>query len=151
MQQGIYAQMKEIVFDGLLIRSQDGAWLSKQHQDSSPSLCFTSTEPTTTLDLHYYFSAGRDPVPGDILKTRLSTSEFNDYDSALTIEHSSHKEGIVVAMDTTMCGRLILSGLPNIQECGETTCIYASFKRYNRGLTGFVSRTGMRRLLDPKE
>ena len=141
--------MKQIKPGYIATKQNDGSWHSDSTQrvgeESQP--VFIPRGQMNTLDLHYYFSAGLEPVPGDALRIRLSSSEMANYDSLLLPKRTIYRIKALYLFDTTMCCNLVIANLPNMEFWKTADSIFARFQPINKGLEGFVQNTGMNLLL----
>ena len=123
----------------------DGLWaFDHPHNNTVQELLLNGTEEA--IDEHFYFETGRYPVEKDQMEIILNTEEPADYDTLL-VKEVSDEEGTTYT-DTTLCIPVWLC--PWLQgyfgEVPEE--IFIKVRPINQGLEGFVSRTGMRGLLN---
>ena len=123
----------------------DGLWaFDHPHNNTVQELLLNGTEEA--IDEHFYFESGRYPIEKDQMELILNTEEPADYDTLL-VKEVSDEEGTTYT-DTTLCIPVWLC--PWLQgyfgEVPEE--IFIKVRPINQGLEGFVSRTGMRGLLN---
>ena len=124
---------------------EDGLWaFDHPHNNTVQELLLNGTEEA--IDEHFYFETGRYPVEKDQMELILNTEEPSDYDTLL-VKEVSDEEGTTYT-DTTLCAPVWLCNWNQGYFGFVPEELYVKVRPINKGLEGFVNRTGMRGLLN---
>jgi len=124
---------------------EDGLWaFDHPHNNTVQELLLNGTEEA--IDEHFYFESGRYPVEKDQMEIILNTEEPTDYDTLL-VKEVSDEEGTTYT-DTTLCIPVWLCNWNQGYFGFVPEELYVKVRPINKGLEGFVNRTGMRGLLN---
>ena len=110
-------------------------------------ISFNMKGDTNAIDLHYFFNSNIEPEIGSKLRVVLSTDNISDCDTVLIVDPDLSSLSGLSLLDTTMCEEIFLQGLTDLDAWTRNLEIYAKFLPINKGLEGFVKRTGMKGLL----
>ena len=123
----------------------DGLWaFDHPHNDTIEELLCNGTEEV--IDSHYYFSTGKDAVAGDRMRIHLSDEEPDDWDTLL-VKEVGDEEGTTYT-DTTLCSPVWLCNWLQGYFGFVPEELYVKVRPINKGLKGFVNRTGMRKMMN---
>jgi hypothetical protein len=123
----------------------DGLWaFDHPHNNTVQELLLNGTEEA--IDEHFYFESGRYPVEKDQMEIILNTEEPTDYDTLL-VKEVSDDDGTTYT-DTTLCIPVWLCNWNQGYFGFVPEELYVKVRPINKGLEGFVNRTGMRGLLN---
>ena len=124
---------------------EDGLWaFDHPHNNTVQELLMNGTEEA--IDEHFYIESGRDAVAKDQMEIILNTEEPDDYDTLL-VKEVSDEEGTTYT-DTTLCAPVWLCNWLQGYFGVVPEELYVKVRPINKGLEGFVNRTGMRGLLN---
>ena len=124
---------------------QNGLWaFDHPHNNTVQELLLNGTEEA--IDEHFYFGTGRQAVENDQMKIILNTEEPTDYDTLL-VKEVSDDDGTTYT-DTTLCIPVWLCNWNQGYFGFVPEELYVKVRPINKGLEGFVKRTGMRGLLN---
>ena len=122
----------------------DGLWaFDHPHNNTVQELLMNGTEEA--IDEHFYFESGRHAIEKDQMEIILNTEEPADYDTLL-VKEVSDEEGTTYT-DTTLCVPVWLCNWNQGYFGFVPEELYVKVRPINKGLEGFVNRTGMRKML----
>ena len=123
---------------------EDGLWaFDHPHNNTVQELLLNGTEEA--IDEHFYFGTGRHAVEKDQMEIILNTEEPADYDTLL-VKEVSDDDGTTYT-DTTLCIPVWLCNWNQGYFGFVPEELYVKVRPINKGLEGFVNRTGMRGML----
>ena len=124
---------------------ENGLWaFDHPHNDTVQELLMNGTEEA--IDEHFYFGTGRHAVEKDQMEIILNTEEPTDYDTLL-VKEVSDDDGTTYT-DTTLCIPVWLCNWNQGYFGFVPEELYVKVRPINKGLEGFVNRTGMRKMLN---
>jgi hypothetical protein len=124
---------------------EDGLWaFDHPHNNTVQELLMNGTEEA--IDEHFYFESGRHAIEKDQMEIILNTEEPADYDTLL-VREVDDEEGTTYT-DTTLCVPVWLCNWNQGYFGFVPEELYVKVRPINKGLEGFVNRTGMRGLLN---
>lgn len=127
------------------VKRTDGLYhFNHSHNDTIEELLCNGTEEV--IDEHYYFFTHQFPVAGDEIEIILNTEEPADYDTLL-VKEVSDDDGTTYT-DTTLCSPVWLCNWNQGYFGFVPEELYVKVRPINKGLEGFVNRTGMRKMLN---
>ena len=128
----------------LAYKLENGMWaFDHPHNDTVQELLLNGTEEA--IDEHFYFGTGRQAVEKDQMEIILNTEEPDDYDTLL-VKEVSDDDGTTYT-DTTLCIPVWLCNWNQGYFGFVPEELYVKVRPINKGLEGFVNRTGMRGML----
>ena len=135
--------MKELTV--VSIKREDGLYhFNHSHNDTMEELLMNGTEEA--IDEHCYFKTGKYPIEGDEVEISLFLEEPDDYDTLL-VKEVSDEDGTTYT-DTTLCIPVWLCPWNQGYFGYVPEELYVKVRPVNKGLEGFVKRTGMKGLLN---
>ena len=124
---------------------ENGMWaFVHPHNNTVQELLLNGTEEA--IDEHFYFKNLRHAVEKDQMEIILNTEEPDDYDTLL-VKEVGDEEGTTYT-DTTLCVPVWLCNWLQGYFGVVPEELYVKVRPINKGLEGFVNRTGMRGLLN---
>ena len=133
--------MKELTI--IAVKREDGLYhFNHLHNETVEELLMNGTEES--IDEHYYFITGHNPVEGDEVEITLYLEEPKDYDTLL-VKEITDEEGTTYT-DTTMCVPVWLCPWLQGYFGFVPEEIYIKVNPINKGLVGYIQRTGLYRM-----